>query len=134
MNILFICKWNRFRSKCAEAIFNKFNETSKHEARSAGIIGDHPISKILRDNVKRFDIEIKGKPNHIDIGLLRWMDILVIVADDVPSSLFVDDNKNHGKKTLVWKIKDTTEDNVTEIGDIIEDLGNRIKQLLKTLH
>ena len=36
INVLFICKWNRFRSKAAEAILQKFGKEN-YEIKSAGI-------------------------------------------------------------------------------------------------
>jgi len=35
MKILFLCKYNRFRSKVAEAVFNKLNHNNHMSAESA---------------------------------------------------------------------------------------------------
>ena len=44
-NILFVCKYNRFRSKIAEAYFNKINKNKLVSVKSAGIIRGNPVSK-----------------------------------------------------------------------------------------
>ena len=61
MKILFICKWNRFRSKIAEYYFNKFDK--KNKAISVGIIeanvplrpGEKMRDKYLREKFKTND-------------------------------------------------------------------------------
>ena len=40
MKILFVCRHNRFRSKVAEAIFNKLNKNKEIQIESAGLILD----------------------------------------------------------------------------------------------
>jgi len=40
MKILFVCKHNRFRSKVAEAFFNKLKKNKKIKAESAGLVLD----------------------------------------------------------------------------------------------
>ena len=49
---------------------------------------------------------------------MRWPDITVIAANNVPPSFF----KNYGSKVIVWKIPDTTQGNVKEI----KRISNRI--------
>ena len=47
MNIIFVCKYNRFRSRVAEAYFNKINRNKNIHAYSRGVIrGDYPLDKI----------------------------------------------------------------------------------------
>jgi len=42
--ILFVCKYNRFRSKTAEAFFNLLKHNKKIKAKSTGLIkGDYPL-------------------------------------------------------------------------------------------
>ena len=46
-SILFVCKYNRFRSRVAEAYFKKINKNKNISVKSAGIIkGNLPLDKI----------------------------------------------------------------------------------------
>ncbi len=89
MNILFVCRHNRFRSKVAEALFKKHN---KCNVKSAGIRLDldrpyvAPIVKevLLEYGVNRLD----DTPKLIDSLLIRWANKIIIVADNVDSSIF----------------------------------------------
>ena len=100
-NILFVCKWNRFRSKIAEAFFNKYNRNENYKARSAGVVRGHlPLNKNEVSGAKKFGINLGERPRGLTSELMGWQDIIIIVANDVPGILF-EDNKNHGKKTIV---------------------------------
>jgi hypothetical protein len=70
------------------------------------------------------------KSFNLSLDLLKWNDLLIIVADDVPSYLF--NNEEHGKKTLVWKIKDNHGE-ASEMDQIIEQIEKRVTKLLKEL-
>ena len=126
---LFICKYNRFRSKTAEAIFNKLNKDKSIIAKSAGLIRGGPISKEIIDSVKKEGYQIKGKPQGINVDLLKWHDTLVIVADNVPSEIF--NSKRFGKKVIIWKIKDTSRNGSEEGHRIIKEIEKRVKRLIK---
>ena len=110
-NILFICKYNRFRSKTAEAIFNKINK-------------DKTIS------VKRAGLKFNGKPTGLTTKLLKWQDTMIIVADDIPKSLFKE-NIKYGKKLIVWNIPDSKTDTKEEIRKITKQIEKKVKELIK---
>ena len=132
-NILFICKHNRFRSKYAEAIFKKLNKNKEYIAKSAGIIkGKYPLDKIQLEVGKKLGIRIKGQPQGLSTKLLIWANIIIIVADDVPASIF-SNMKKHGKKLIVWKIKDVSNNNEKDIEKIIKKIEVKIKSLIKSL-
>lgn len=131
-NILFICKYNRFRSKVAEALFKKLNKNNDFKTKSAGVIKRSPINEVQRKVGKRLGIIIKGNPHGISTNLLRLSDIIIIVADDVPLSLF-ERSKKYGKKLIVWKIPDAKSDNEIEIERIIILIEKKIKSLIKNL-
>ena len=103
MRILFVCKHNRFRSKVAEAFFNKYNKNSENEVKSAGIALDfmrpyvaEDVFKILEDmGVKIGDTQSK----EIDKDLINWADKVVIVADNIDEGMFGD------KKVEIWNVK-----------------------------
>ena len=87
-NILFVCKHNRFRSVIAEAFFKKLNKDKKIKAKSAGVIVGNPVGKGVRRVAKSLNLQIKTRPDHLSQKLLQWQNIIVIVADNVPHSLF----------------------------------------------
>lgn len=130
MNILFVCKYNRFRSRFAETLFKKINK--KHKARSAGIIKGSPIDKTIKDLAKEFNVKVNRNPQTIDHKLLKWQDMIVIVADDVPRSI-LDDVPNHifnnSKKVLVWKIKDVHKPDNQQRRKLVNEIYKRVKKL-----
>lgn len=129
-NILFICKWNRFRSKVAEAFFKKYNGNPNYKAKSAGLIKGSPIKP--SPVIKEFGIKIKGPTNGISTKLLKWHNVMIIVADDVPKSLFKD-NKKFGKKLIVWEIPDAETDDDKEIRKIVKRIERKVKKIVKNL-
>ena len=78
MNILLICKYNRFRSKFAEAYFKKGSK--KHKTRSAGVIKDNPISKKIERSALARGLKITKKHQELDLPTLKWKENIVIVA------------------------------------------------------
>src|SRR3989338_7267026 len=97
MNILFICKHNRFRSKVAESVFNKLNKNNKIKSKSAGLIIGSPVAKIVINISHDRGYKISGKPQGLSTDLLKWAKIYVIVADNVPKEIFGNVSK-YGKK------------------------------------
>ena len=127
--ILFICKYNRFRSRLAERYFNKLNKNKKIKARSAGIIRGNPIDKIQAAVSKEEGIDISGKPTGVTSKMLGWQDTIIIVANDVPPALF--DPKKYRKKMIIWKIPDTTTNRKTDIRRIIKSIKIKVEELVK---
>ncbi|MEK6926774.1 MAG: hypothetical protein AABW50_05860 [Nanoarchaeota archaeon] len=129
-NILFVCRYNRFRSKVAEAYFKKINKNKSIHVKSAGLIKGNPRKSIKE--LKRFRIKLKGPPHGLTSKLMAWQNITIIVADNVPSQVF-DKNKKYGKKVIVWKIKDAeksqTNEKVIAIKQIIKKVDLLVKQL-----
>lgn len=132
-NILFICKYNRFRSRIAKDYFAQISKNPLIKAKSAGIIKGSPIDKIEQKICKEMGIDISGKPQGISTKLLKWQNLIVIVANDVPVELFKD-NKKYGKKTIVWKIPDNKTNKVSEIKAIINKIKSEVDKLIKELN
>ena len=140
--ILFICKHNVFRSQVAESIFNKLNKNKKYTADSAGLIkwdkknlkGDTAY-KAERKVSKEKGIKLKKDSKGLNSSLLKSSDILVIVADDVPASIFKKD-KSFGGKIIVWKIRDVkSKDKGKEKVALksIKFIEKKVKNLVKNL-
>ena len=127
MKILFICKYNRFRSKIAEAFFNKLNKNKKIKAESAGIIRGSPINKKIKNYAKEFKIKINSKPKGVTSKQIKKSDLIVIVADNVPKSIF------KGKEIKVWKIKDGGSKGDKINKNSIIKIKSKIKKLINNL-
>lgn len=134
MRVLFVCRYNRFRSRVAEAYFNKINKNKKIKAESAGIIrGFFPLDKTQVKNAKKFGINILGKPKSLSMELLKKINLIVITANDVPKEVF-QFNKKYLQKVIVWKIPDvkTGQDekgNIKSIKLIIGKVNELVKEL-----
>lgn len=131
-NILFICKYNRFRSKIAEFLFNKFNDNKNYHALSAGIIRGSPVDVKQKKACIKIGISLKGEPVGMSSKLLKWQDIIVVVANDVPSVLFKE-NKKYGKKLIVWKIPDSKNDDERKIIKIAMAIEKKVKKFVKEM-
>jgi len=136
-NILFVCKHNKFRSKTAEAYFNKINKNKNNKAVSAGIIrGNLPLNKREVDIAKEFGIKLKGKPKGLSVDLIKKQNLIIIVADDVPKSIFNRKEYIDFKTTKIvwWKIPDNIgATNSSKIRKIIRSIIKRIDILNKEL-
>ncbi len=140
MKLLFICKHNRFRSKVAEAIFNKMTssdfkklEDSKNAetksqkkriiAESAGLVLDE-LRPYIASNVIKIMKEkgyfIEGLPKRITSDKINDYDMLVIVANNVEPEFFT--SSGFKGEIIKW-----------EIGDADEKEYDKIKKSLKRL-
>jgi len=132
-NILFVCKANRFRSKIAQAYFNKINKNSKIKVRSAGILPGWPMihtktKKLLKNE---FGLVIKGRPQGVSKSLLEWSDIIVIAADNVDPKIFHE--REFKRKLIVWKIKDAEHSDKKQIRRAARQIIAKINKFVKTL-
>ncbi|MFH1608314.1 MAG: hypothetical protein ABIA78_04240 [archaeon] len=135
-NILFICKYNRFRSKVAETYFKKVNKNSKIKTKTAGII---EVNKPLDINERKrnvylkktFGFVLRAKSVSVSVRSLLWADRIIIVADDVPKILF--NSKKWKNKVEVWKVPDEDADNERNINRIVKSIKIEINKLVKEL-
>jgi protein-tyrosine-phosphatase len=131
MNILFICRYNRFRSRVAEAYFKKVNKN--HSVKSAGLIQGNPLDKTQVGVAKKYGLKIKGNPQGLSSKLLAWHDLKIVVANDVPISIFKKSDKEHKKKTLLWKIPDEYSGKPEKIGELVEKIIKHVDKFNKEL-
>ncbi len=128
MKILFVCKHNRFRSQLAEAFFKKFNKNNKIKVKSAGIFkGVMPLEKSVREIAKKDKIKLT-KTKGLEERDLIFYDLIVIVADNVPKSLF-----KRAKKVIVWKIRDTGSEEKKKIEKTAKKIKGKILNLVNKL-
>jgi protein-tyrosine-phosphatase len=108
MKILFICKYNAFRSRIAEEYFKKINKNPRIRAISRGFIMGGESDMTQRGITKELlGIDIaKRKSLPITIDDLVKSDLIIVAANDIPKMMF---NYKSGilmKKVKIWKIKD----------------------------
>ena len=133
-NILFICKYNLFRSKVAETYLRKINPSLK--ISSAGVVpyninlpkGKQERNKIL---LEKFNIKIKGNPNGVSAKLLEKQDKIIVISDDIPKEVF--NNKLWKDKVNVWKIENEEGSNKQKIEKIVKAIILRVDKLNKEL-
>jgi len=133
IRILFVCKYNRFRSRIAEAYFKKINKNKNIEAESAGILkGNYPLDKQQFVLTKKQGVNIQGKPRAISTDLLKTVDVIIIVANDVPKEIFKFKDK-YLQKIIVWKISDEQNGNKNNIINITNSIKNKVDMLIKNI-
>jgi len=130
MRILFVCKHNRFRSRIAEAYFNKINKNKKIKAKGCGLIQDNfPLDKNEVEIARELGLDISGKPKGISSKLLDWQDLIIVVANDIKSSI-LDENVKFGKKIIYWQIPDENNGNRENIHKIINQIMGKIDNFI----
>ncbi|MBR9706628.1 hypothetical protein GOV14_06340 [Candidatus Pacearchaeota archaeon] len=131
MNILFICKYNRFRSRIAAEYFKKINKNKNIKVKSAGVIkGDKVDGYGVGASKRLWGINIKGRPKTMSSKLLGNTDLAIIVANDVPKSLLTE--KINPKNIQVWNLSDT-DDNKKRVDNLINKIVKKTKDLVKEL-
>jgi protein-tyrosine-phosphatase len=133
MNILFVCRYNRFRSRVAEEYFNQINKNKNIHTKSAGIIkGSFPLDKEEVKIAKQMGINLSGRPRGLSTALMKKIDWVVIVADNVPKKVF--SYSKTKRKITVWKIKDiTSSDGKVLIEKRIKEIKRKVEKLVKKL-
>jgi protein-tyrosine-phosphatase len=134
MKILFICKYNLFRSRVAEEYFKKINKNKKITVFSRGIIiGKSPGKEHIRLSKEILNINIKRKKSlPLNIKDLEKADLIVITANDVPKILF-NHNSLKNKRIIFWKIKDEQFQNKKNIKHIILKIKKKVEKLNEKL-
>lgn len=132
-SILFLCKFNKFRSQVAEAYFNQINKNKTFKASSAGFI--IPFSKSLQEDqvrvAKQNGVKMKGKSKSLTSKMLKEADIAVIAADDIPRGMVV--GKKYNKKLIYWKIPDAHHDDEKSISRSVNLIKKKVEKLVKRL-
>jgi protein-tyrosine-phosphatase len=134
MNILFVCKHNRFRSKAAEALFKYHYKGESAKARSGGVILDfmHPyMSRNVVWALRARGVGIRDDGSRkVDDLLLKWADRIIIVADNV-SSEFLKEFKS--RVSAIWAVKDVSENDIHAIERRINEIEEKVKELIAGL-
>jgi protein-tyrosine-phosphatase len=131
MNILFVCVANRFRSKSAEALFNKYNKDKNNLVKSAGVRLD-PIRPFMAKEVIDELMKKGAKPNMesaqpVNDALINWADRIIVVASNVDPSMFPK------SKVEYWPVQDASEHELTLVKKSIDDIDSRVKAFVKDM-
>ena len=136
MNILFVCKYNKFRSRIAEAYLKKINKNKDIKAESAGLIeGIYPLEKEQVEVAKEMGLNIEGKPKALSSRLLKNQDLIVLVANDVPPIIFrsIETNKKTGINVINLNIPDVASYDKKDIEKTIKTIMKEIDKLVNNL-
>lgn len=133
MKILFICKYNKLRSKIAEFLFKHYNKNSNNDVKSAGIRIDI-VSPYMVEKAKKLleqrgvNVKSEDEPSVlVNDYLIKWADKIVIVADDVQSDMFPKD------KVERWEIEDVTDENPKKIIVKFKEIDEKVKELVEKI-
>ena len=103
-NILFVCKYNIFRSKVAEAYSKKVS--ANINVKSAGLIAEGiPLYENEKRILKENDLILSKTSTCLSKPLLDWADTIVIIANDIPKKVLM--RKDSKRDIRVWKIRDS---------------------------
>lgn len=129
MKILFLCRHNRFRSKVAEAIFNKLNKNKKFRCESAGLMIDVSrmyVAPYVIEAARKKGYIIKGKPRRITSDQINNFNILIIVADNVDKDFF----SNFKGKIIQWQVSDCEQEDYDGIVERVGEIERLVKYFL----
>ncbi len=140
-NILFVCKHNVFRSKTAEAYFNKINKNKNLKADSVRLIKldwfDKNNTKVIdsqRKALEKKEIYVKKGSKTLSAKLIRKQDLIIVISNNI-SDFFHDDYVKKNLEVRIWKIKDITSENysgkslIHTIDSIMKKVENLVKEL-----
>lgn len=137
MKILFVCMYNRFRSKVAEAIFKNLNKNENIHSESAGIKIDklRPyVEPVVLDYVNKKGYPMKSSlPTRVTEKFLKEgkFDLIIISAENVDIGYFKRLNLN--AKIIKWKIKDCPSIKFECIQNSINEIEGNVKKLIKEI-
>ncbi len=129
MNLIFVCKYNRFRSRIAEAYFKKINKNKNLHATSSGVFKGLPVAENVIKIGKEWRINTGGQTRGLHESEFVDADLIVVTANDVPVSLF----KRFKGKVIRWKIPDISQSNKKRIEEIMKEIFKKVDVLVRQL-
>lgn len=131
--ILFVCKYNSFRSRVAEEYFKKVNKNRKVNAISRGIIMEGNSDKEQRNISKKLlGINIaKRKPLPLNLKEMKEAGLIIVVANDIPKIIFNYWLTPIKERVVIWRIKDEQRMNRRNISKIILKIKRKVDNLIK---
>ena len=83
-------------------------------------------TKVIEDGAKDLEIDLNSSEQYLTMDLLRWYDLAIIVADDVPKEIF----KGRVEK---WEISDKGAGKIEGVHNVIKEIEVEVKNLIKKL-
>lgn len=124
--VLFVCVQNAGRSQIAEALFNDL-AAGGGEARSAGTRPAEEVHPIVAAALAERGFNTAGKvPRALTQAEAEWADVVVTMGcgDECPVT---------GKPTEDWALPDPKDMDARDVATLIDDIAERVADLLKRL-
>lgn len=122
---------NRFRSKLGESLFIHYNRNKSIHTKSAGVMLDvlFPyVAPAVKEALSKKGVKLASEmPVQLTPQAIKWADKIIVVADNVDPNVFPKE------KTIIWKIKDTDQDNKEEIMDRLLKIESKVKDFIEHL-
>jgi len=134
MKIIFICKYNVFRSKIADAYFKKINKNKNITSICRGFIMGGLLDKTQEKIEKKFGLKTERKQNPVNLKELIKADKIIIVGEDIPKIMFNYQLFPLKKKVEIWEIKDEQKQNPKKVEMIIKKIIKKVDELNKQLN
>lgn len=131
--IIFVCKYNAFRSKTAEDYFNKINKNKKITSVSRGFIMGEVADNVQKSVAKELGVNIKGKASPLVLKEMIKSDLIVVAANDIPKIMFNYWLNPIHKKVVIWKITDEQNRNKKNNEKIVKAIKKKVEKLNKKL-
>ncbi|MEK6910617.1 MAG: hypothetical protein AABW82_02480 [Nanoarchaeota archaeon] len=133
MRILFLCETNRFQSKVAEMLFNKFNKNKKFFAKSAGLYyGGYYFNSKMLTTCKEMGIDIIGRPVKLNKEMWGAFDLIITTTQSVKLELTRDDLES-GKELMTWEIEELNGHGEEDMKKVIRDIAGKVKELVEVI-
>lgn len=133
MNVLFLCETNRFKSKVAEMLFNKFNRNGKFFAKSAGLhYGGYRLDKKMIKTCNEMGIEFIGRPVKLNREMWNSFDLIITTCENLNLELTRED-KERGKELISWKIEDMESYQEKDIKKVVRQIAGKVRELVEVI-
>lgn len=83
---------------------------------------------------KEVNIPVKGQPQVLTEQMIQWADMFVIVADDVPSSVFKFPQFKKKHKIIRFEIPDGWKVGERHVDDLPYKIDEKMKKFMKRLN
>lgn len=133
MNILFLCETNRFQSKIAEMLFNKFNRNKKFFAKSAGLYyGGYYLDDKMLKTCREMGIKIDTRPVKLTKEMWGAFDMVITTSESVKLRLTREDLES-GKELISWEIEELNGHNEEDIKKVVRQIAGKVKELVNVI-
>jgi arsenate reductase len=125
--VLFVCKQNAGRSQMSQTLFERA-ANGRHQSQSAGTRPAEHVHSVVVEGMREVGIDVSSmRPQKLSDELGQWADIVVTMGcgDECPYI--------PGKKYIDWDLTDPAEKSLPEVRAIRDDIGRRVRDLVREL-